>query len=57
MLPPFNLLTLLNTKPVSTNYSGFELSQIDMETFADLKKGSSQLKQAMKTFKKQEKFV
>jgi hypothetical protein len=53
MLPPFNL-TLLNTK---TNYSGFELSQIDVETFADLKKGSSQLKQAMKTFKKREKLV
>ena len=53
MLPPFNL-TLLNTK---TNYSGFELSQIGVETFADLKKGSSQLKQAMKTFKKRETLV
>ena len=40
-----------------TSCSGFELSQMDMETFADLKKGSLQLKQAMNTFKKREKFV
>ena len=47
-LQPTNFLTLLNTRPLKVNNSGFDLSPIDMVIFNELKKGKAQLKMAMK---------
>ena len=55
LLPPTNFLTVLNTRPLQVNNSGFDLSPADMEVFNDLKTGKTQLKKAMKDFRKREK--
>ena len=55
LLPQTNFLTLLNTRPLKVNNSGFDLSPVDMVLFDDLKKGKAELKRAMKAFRKREK--
>jgi hypothetical protein len=55
LLPPTNVLTVLNTRPLHINNIGFHLSPIDMALFNNLKQGKAQLKKAMKDFRKREK--
>ena len=50
-----NFLAVLNTWPLQVNNSGFDLSLADMVLFNDLKQGKTQLKKAMKDFRKREK--
>lgn len=52
MLPPSNILTLLRSKSVSRNSTGFDLVPGDILLFTELKNSVKQIHKALKSFKK-----
>ena len=52
IIPPSNVLTLLQSKPQNVNDAGFDLSPHDIALFKKLDAGLATFKSAMKTFRK-----